>query len=306
MMAASRKHGAGEQREVRDAVVADLVAEGEELDALVATLEPHRWAAPTPAPGWTVAHQIAHLASTDVGVLASVALRRGPRAIARWLADPDQIVPAMRAAATSAGWAVRRGIRRWTPDDLSALADALADAGARTDPARLLARWQAGRWKLAAGLADVPSAARMWWLGLWLGPASMATARLMETWAHGQDVADALGVTRAPTERLRHIARLGVRTRDFSYRAHGLTPPAGEFRVELTSPGGASWTWGPADAADRITGPALDFCLLVTRRRHPDDLRLVAEGAAAEWLPIAQAYAGSPGPGREPGAQTEN
>ena len=62
------------------------------------------------------------------------------------------------------------------------------------------------------------------------------------------------------------------------------------------------WTWGPEDAADRVTGPAIDFCLLVTQRRHRDDVRLVADGPAAdEWLGIAQAFAGPPGPGRRPG-----
>ena len=131
-----------------------------------------------------------------------------------------------------------------------------------------------------------------------MSTASMATARLMETWAHGQDVADALGVTRTPTDRLRHVVRLGVRTRDFAFGVHGLTPPVEEFRVELTAPSGELWTYGPEDAAQRVTGPALDFCLLVTQRAHRADLALRAEGADADrWLDIAQAFAGPPGAG---------
>jgi uncharacterized protein (TIGR03084 family) len=99
-----------------------------------------------------------------------------------------------------------------------------------------------------------------------------------------------------------HLARLGHRTRDFAYVSRGLRPPAGEFRVELTSPGGELWTFGPEDATQRVTGPAVDFCLLVTRRRHRADLRLRAEGADADqWLDFAQAYAGPPSPGRAPG-----
>ena len=127
----------------------------------------------------------------------------------------------------------------------------------------------------------------------------MATARLMETWAHGQDVADALGVDRPATARLRNVAHIGVRTRDFAYAIRGLTPPAEPFRVELTAPDGSAWTWGPDDAAQRVNGPALDFCLLVTQRRHRDELALRATGPDADtWLEIAQAFAGAPGPGR--------
>ena len=134
-----------------------------------------------------------------------------------------------------------------------------------------------------------------------MSAASMATGRLMETWAHGQDVADALGVVRTPTDRLRHVVRIGVRARDFAHTVHGLTPPAEEFRVELTAPSGASWTYGPEAAPQRVTGPALDFCLLVTQRAHRADLALTAVGPDADrWLDIAQAFAGPPGGGRPP------
>ena len=127
----------------------------------------------------------------------------------------------------------------------------------------------------------------------------MATARLMETWAHGLDVADALGVTVAPTPRLRSIAHLGVRTRDFAFTVHGLTPPAEPFRVELRAPGGGQWAWGPEDAAQRVSGSALHFCYLVTQRRPRSELDLAAVGSDADtWLSIAQAFAGPPGAGR--------
>jgi uncharacterized protein (TIGR03084 family) len=99
-----------------------------------------------------------------------------------------------------------------------------------------------------------------------------------------------------------HLARFGVRTRDYAFITRGLAPPAEEFRVKLAAPDGAEWTWGPEDAAQSVSGPALDFCLLVTQRRHRGDLSLVAVGPDADrWLDIAQAYAGPPGPGREPG-----
>jgi len=132
-----------------------------------------------------------------------------------------------------------------------------------------------------------------------MGVRSFVTARLMETWAHGQDVADAVGVHRLPTARLRHVAHIGVRARDFTFFNRGLEPPAADFQVALTAPGGEVWTWGPPDAAQRVTGPALDFCLLVTQRRNRRDLAVRAQGEDADaWLDIAQAFAGPPGPGR--------
>ena len=138
------------------------------------------------------------------------------------------------------------------------------------------------------------------WYGPSMSPASFATARLMEYWAHGQDVVDGLGLTRQPMMRLRHICHLGYRTRGFSYVNRGLAVPEGDVRVELTAPDGTTWSYGDADAVDRVTGTAHDFCLLVTQRRHRDDTELVATGPLAdEWLSIAQCFAGPPGGGRE-------
>jgi len=115
-------------------------------------------------------------------------------------------------------------------------------------------------------------------------------------------VFDALGVRRQPSNRLRHVAHLAVRTRDFAYLLNNRKPPTDQFHVELTGPDGDVWTWGPEDAAQRVTAPAVDFCLLATQRRHRDDLAVRAEGAdAEEWLGIIQAFAGLPGKGRQAG-----
>src|SRR5271155_2556985 len=134
-----------------------------------------------------------------------------------------------------------------------------------------------------------------------MSAASSLTARLMETWAHTQDIADALGVSREPTGRLRHVAHIGVGARPFSSPVRGEPQPPVPVRVELPAPDGTVWTWGLAEAEARVTGPALDFCLLVTQRRHRDDLALAIQGpAATEWMAIAQAFAGAPGPGRPP------
>lgn len=134
----------------------------------------------------------------------------------------------------------------------------------------------------------------------------MATARLMETWAHGRDVADALGVAAEPDDRIANIVHLGVRTRDFAYVVNGLAAPADEFRWEITAPSGELWTWGPPDAANVVRGPAVDFCELVTQRRHLDDLRLELIGDdAQQWGTIAQVFAGPPGSGRAPSTPPE-
>jgi uncharacterized protein (TIGR03084 family) len=162
----------------------------------------------------------------------------------------------------------------------------------------LLARWRAGRARLAEALSAVPDGTRIAWFGPPMSAASMATARLMETWAHGVDVCDALGLPPQASRRLDHVAHLGVRTRAFSFAAHGRTPPEVPVRVELTRPDGSTWTDGPEHADQLVRGPMLDFCLRVVQRRPRSALALVAVGAAAdEWLDVAQAFAGSPGAG---------
>ena len=132
----------------------------------------------------------------------------------------------------------------------------------------------------------------------------MATARLMETWAHGQDVVDALGARREPTERLRHVAHIGVRTRNFAYQIRGETPPAEEFRVELVSPAGTLWTWGPDDAgAARCRVPrSTSACSSPSAATGPTSPSSRSAPDADHWLDIAQAFAGPPGPGRAPAA----
>ncbi|QVI22534.1 TIGR03084 family protein [Nocardia tengchongensis] len=256
-----------------EALLADFTAECADLDRLIADLDPTGWERDTPAAGWTIAHQIAHLNWTDrVAAIAAT--------------DPVEFDELVQAA---------------LPKALT-FVDEAAEEGAKTPAPQLLADWRRDRAALVDALRTVPAGTKLPWFGPPMSPASMVTARLMETWAHGQDVADTLGVTREPTARLRHIAHIGVRTRNFAYLTHGKTAPAEEFRIELNAPDGGLWTWGPEDAAQRISGPAWDFCQLVTQRRHLDDLALEVRGAEAlEWLGLAQAFAGPPGTGRAAG-----
>jgi uncharacterized protein (TIGR03084 family) len=168
--------------------------------------------------------------------------------------------------------------------------------------AELLAWWRDARTEILRVLRSSDPSLRVPWYGPPMAVSSFATARLMETWAHGQDVVDAVHASREPTNRLRHIAHIGVRTRGFSYAVRDREVPPGDVRVELEAPDGSTWTWGEEGAGDRVRGPALDFCLVVTQRRHVADTAIKTEGAlASDWMSIAQAFAGSPGPGRAPG-----
>jgi uncharacterized protein (TIGR03084 family) len=255
-----------------DSVLADLAAEGDRLDALVAPLAEDAWRTPTPAEGWDVATQVAHLAWTDE--------------------------VAVKAATDKAAWdaVVLEAIQ-----DPTGHVDTMALAGGAVPPAELLERWRTGRRDLARVLREHPAGEKLPWFGPPMSPTSMATARFMETWAHSLDVHEALGVESPRTDRIRHVVHLAVRTRDYSFRNNGLDAPADALRVELVAPSGETWVFGPADAAQSVAGSAWDLCLLATQRVHRADTDLVATGADADrWLDIAQCFAGPAGGGRTP------
>jgi len=253
-----------------DEVLADLAAEGDRLEELVAVLDDAGWRTPTSAPGWTVAHQVAHLAWTDERALIAAT-------------DLD----AWNAEALAA------------TGDLGGFVDAAAEAGAAAAPRDLLVRWRSARSALAKTLHDLPEGTRLPWYGPSMSAASMATARFMETWAHSRDVADGLGVSWLPDDRVRHVVHLGIRTRDYAFAGHELEPPAEDFHVRLRLPGGELLSYGDPSAAQSVSGSAYDFALLVTQRMHRADTDLEAVGVDADrWLEMAQAFAGPTGEGR--------
>ncbi|MEV6769591.1 TIGR03084 family metal-binding protein [Nocardia sp. NPDC051030] len=244
----------------RDLALPDLVAEGEELDALVSAEAD--WTQPTPAQGWTIAHQIAHLAAADANALIAI---RTPEAF-------DTVLKQREAAGPHS-------------------ADLEADAGAAKPRSVLLEQWREGRTELAAALRDIPLDRPFPWFGSDVTATLTVALRLMETWAHGQDIYDTLGVPHPPTTRLRHVASLGVAGIPLSFYAAQLPIPTVPFRVELTGPEGQTWVWGPEDAEQQVQGPALDFCLRVTQRRPLSDTALQATGAdARKWLEIARVF----------------
>jgi uncharacterized protein (TIGR03084 family) len=276
--AASGETGPASGRALVDSLVDDLVAESGALRQVLAGLPAADWGLPTPAAGWTVTDQVTHLAYFDDVTRLSVT------APERFTSEADQL---------GAGG-----------DDFP---DRIAARFHDTAPADALTWFDHVRAHLTAAYRQADPAVRLPWFGPAMSPASSVTARLMETWAHGQDVFDTVGVTREPTAAMRHVADLGVRALRYAYTVNGLEIPADPIRVELAGPDGAQWVWGPQDAANRVTGPALDFCLLVTQRRHRDDTGLEVTGAVArQWMSIAQAFAGPAGPGRPPSAASSS
>lgn len=251
----------------------DLVAEHEALDRVLGQVE--NWDMPTPAEGWSVRDTVSHLWFFDQRALLALTDAEA------FAADAAEL---MAAGGT----------------------DASVVPGRHVTPPALHAHWRHDRARLIAHARTVDPSTRVPWYGPAMGARSFITARLMETWAHGQDVVDAVaailpGVERPATERLRHIAHIGVRARPFSYLVNQIEMPDTEVYVGLDAPDGSLWEWGDPSSSDAVRGPALDFCLLVTQRRHRSDLRLEATGpAATQWMSIAQAFAGPPGGGREP------
>ena len=256
-----------------EGICADLGAEHVALDAVVAGLDEAGWGTPTPAEGWMVRDQVSHLAYFD--------------ATATLAATDERAFEAHRAEATA---------------DLDAtMASHLAKGRSMSGP-ELLAWWRDGRKTMLDAFVGLDPKARLPWYGPPMSAVSFATARLMETWAHGQDAVDALGAERPATDRLRHVCHIGVRAMPYSYAVRNLPVPSDPVRVELVAPSGATWEWGPQHAGNLVHGDALDFALVVTQRRHRDDTGLVAVGPVAnEWLSIAQAFAGPAGPGRPAG-----
>ena len=257
-------------------VAADLVAEQQALDEVVAGLDAADWAASTPSAGWAVSDQVAHLTYFD-------------RAAATAITEPE----AFRASVEELWAAARRN----GGDDLT-----LGPFRALSSD-DLLAAWRDGRTLLAKAAVTLTDEDRVEWYGPSMGARSFLTARLMEAWAHGQDVVDAVGASRPPTDRLRHIAQLGVITRGWSYANRRMEAPDVTVDVVLEAPSGAVWTWGPGDTSETISGPAEDFCLVVTQRRHVDDtgLRMAGDGAR-DWMVRAQAFAGPPTNGPDAGS----
>lgn len=246
-------------------LVAELRSESELLSDRLQELSFEDWGRVTPAEGWSIQDQVSHLAFFDDATKLA-------------LIEPDNFTP-------MADKLIADGMD--FPDRIAAQLRILA-------PEALLQWFVAARRDLLAAFAADDPKRRVPWFGPEMSVASSATARLMETWAHGHDIYEALGVQHPVSPGLRSIAHLGVSTFAFSHRLNGLAVPSEPVGVELHSPEGETWTWGPQDAANRIVGAAQDFVLTVTQRKHWTETGLAVDGAVATgWMEVAQAFAGA-------------
>jgi len=234
-------------------LLTDLADEEASLDRLLASLPAAEWLRPTPAPGWTIADQVEHLAVSE-------------RAAALALAGRSNEVFGVGAREPT----VRVG-----------------------EPAALLDAWRTARAATLAAFAPLVDRDRVIWGAGPMSARSFAEARLMETWAHGLDCHAALDIAPVDTDRLRRIAGLGLRALPYAFSLAKDQPPGDirNIALDLSGPDGTSWRYGPSGTVDVISGAAGEWCRVVTRRRRAEDTSLRAgTPLAALALKVARAY----------------
>jgi len=257
----------------------DLRAEADGLHAFLLTLDESDWSRPTQFQGWTPWDVVAHLHFFDEMSLAALA---GEAAFA---ARRDSLLKSMGSGKSNAEIA-RAHYGPLAPGDL-------------------VERWITHCHAMAQQLGESDPKRRLPWFGPDMGVRMFTTARLMETWAHGQEIYDLKGVERAPTDRLKHIATIGVRTFGWTFVNRGEQPPGPPPYVRLTAPSGAIWEWNEPSETERVEGDALDFCLVVAQSRNVADTALRVTGpVATRWMAIAQCFAGPPVDPPEPGQRS--
>lgn len=255
-------------------VLRDLTAQHAELWSLLAPLDDARWSRPTPCDGWDVRDVVLHLHQTDELALASL---RGDLA--------RDIEEFMRAGgegsvddAAAASVAQARGA--------NGAANGAANGGETG------AQWRASANQLRAALADVDPSVRLQWVVGTLSARTLAATRLAECWIHTGDVAAALGIELAPTNRLVHVARLAWRTLPYAFARAG-RELAGSVGFDLVGPTGDAWSFGlDDDPMTVVAGSGVELCEVAGRRRDPSATALVATGPdAIAVLDLVRTYA---------------
>jgi uncharacterized protein (TIGR03084 family) len=258
----------------------DFRAEADELRALLVTLQAADWDRPTLFKQWTVNDIVQHLHDGDLMAAASVAG-----------GDPFAAYRAERQALMDSGL-TRVQATRQRLGDLTG--------------GRLLERWFATMADLCDKLSVMAPDARLRWAGPDMGVRMFTTARQMETWAHGQAIYDLMGATRAPTDRLRNIVEIGVRTYGWTFANRQQPVPGPAPYVRLTGPSGAVWEWNDRSPDNAVEGQALAFCQVVTQTRNVADTALTVTGEPARaWMNIAQCFAGPPETPPAPGVRRD-
>lgn len=255
----------------------DFLEESEALQALIAPLSGDELRQPTAFKGWTIEDVVRHLHVWNRAAGLSLAGGGGFREFFQGVVKH------------LAGGSLRSFEREW----LNGL-----EGGA------LVEAWRAFCAELAARFAAADPSMRVEWAGPGMSARSSITARLMETWAHGQEVYDSLGVVRRNTDRIGNIVVLGVRTYRWSFEVHGQTVPGPMPHVRLTAPSGASWIHGEPSESELVEGSAEEFCQVVTQTRNVADTRLRVIGPiATAWMRQAQCFAGPPETPPAPGVR---
>jgi uncharacterized protein (TIGR03084 family) len=241
-------------------VIADLEAEQDAIEAMLASLDEGGWLAPSAAAGWSIADVVLHLAQSEEAVVGSI--------------GGVSLVDAIPVEGTSIDEIMENRVR-----------------AERGDPAQIFARWRQARRESVAALRDADPDARYPWAAAPLRPQALATTRLAEHWAHALDIAEPLGVDYPDTARLRHIAWLGHRTLPYGFGLAGEEPQP--VYAELTAPDGSTWTYGDPAAPSRITGSAGAFCRVGAQRLAPESSGLQASGPYGDAaVRVLRNYAG--------------
>jgi uncharacterized protein (TIGR03084 family) len=260
-------------------VVADLQAEGDELYALIHDMDTGYWTQQSTFKNWTVWDVIAHLHLSDHMALTS-------------LGSGDDFKALLKDMAS--GGSMRAYTNNWLSVD-----------GHPINGPVLLERWRTMFNELCTALANANPDERFVWAGPGMKARMFATARQMETWAHGWEIYDLMGVPRVHTDRIKNIATIGYRTFGWTFSNRKLPVPEEIPFVSLTAPSGATWQYGDPNSAHRVAGSAVEFCQVVTQVRNVADTSLQVSGDnAIAWMAIAQCFAGPPEEPPAPGSRT--
>ena len=244
-----------------DDVFSALQTQTDKLDAVLSSLTPDQWKAPSLCSGWDVSDVVLHLAQTEEGVLLSIQNREIPNR--------------PRDAAT-----VDDVIEHWVAQE-------------RGDPPEAVhERWDRARRAALEALRSADPATPVPWIAASLRPRTLATTRLSEHWIHTKDITDPLGIEDPDTDDIKHLAWLAVKTIPYAFARSGRNDPP-TVRAELVAPSGERWVIGPADAACVITGPASEFVRVAARRLAPGEAtRLTATGdKATDVVELLRTYA---------------
>jgi uncharacterized protein (TIGR03084 family) len=254
------------------ALRSDLIDEGDNLLAVLSKLDEHTWGAPTLCPPWAVKDHISHLAWNDQATVFA-------------LTQPD----------------VFRAAKPLTAELIQDMVDRVIVDNHHRSGADMLSWFATARADMLTAFEGRDPRERMPWYGPDMSIVSKLTARFMETWAHGYDITEALGIVHQPTDRSRHVVFLGLQAIPNAFVTRGLPVPVDPVRIEAVAPSGAILHFGRADAENVVRGSLFELALIVTQRRHLSDTELIAEGPVAhQWLQVAQAFAGPAGSGRAP------